>query len=83
LYYKYNAKVIKMSTTVTVRLSDKLAKELSDIAKITERPKSFFIQKALENYLREQAELQIALDRLRDINDPIISSDEMRKEVGL
>ncbi len=72
-----------MSTTVTVRLSDKLAKELSDIAKITERPKSFFIQKALENYLREQAELQIALDRLRDINDPIISSDEMRKEVGL
>ena len=72
-----------MSMTITVRLPDKIAKELSDIAKLTERPKSFFIQKALENYLREQAELQIALDRLRDINDPIISVDEMRKEVGL
>jgi len=71
-----------MSITVTVRLPDKLAEELSDIAKITERPKSYFIQKALENYLREQAELQIALDRLREINDPVISVDEMRKEVG-
>ena len=72
-----------MSTTITVRLPDKLAMELSEIAKTTERPKSFFIQKALENYLRDQAELQIALDRLRDINDPVISIDEMRKEVGL
>ncbi len=72
-----------MSTTITVRLPDKLAKELSEIAKITERPKSFFIQKALENYLRDQAELQIALDRLRDINDPVISIDEMREEIGL
>ena len=72
-----------MSTTITVRLPDKLAKELSEIAKTTERPKSFFIQKALENYLRDQAELQIALDRLRDINDPVISIDEMREEIRL
>lgn len=72
-----------MSTTITVRLPDKIAKELSEIAKTTERPKSFFIQKALENYLRDQAELQIALDRLRDINDPVISIDEMREEIGL
>ena len=72
-----------MSTTITIRLPDKLAKELSEIAKTTERPKSFFIQKALENYLRDQAELQIALDRLRDINDPVISIDEMREEIRL
>ena len=68
---------------ITVRLPDKLAKELSNISRITERPKSYFIQKALENYLNEQAELQIALDRLRDISDPIISLEEMRKEIGL
>jgi RHH-type rel operon transcriptional repressor/antitoxin RelB len=72
-----------MSTTLTVRLSDNLAKELASLAETTERPKSYFIQKALENYLNEQAELQIALDRMRDINDPVISSDEMRKEIGI
>jgi len=69
--------------TFSVRLPNKLAKELENISKATERPKSFFIQKALELYLREQADLQLALDRLRDTNDPTVSMSDMRKELGL
>ena len=69
--------------TLSVRLPNKLAKELENISKATERPKSFFIQKALELYLREQADLQLALDRLRDTNDPTVSMSDMRKELGL
>ncbi len=72
-----------MSTTITVRLPDKLAEELANISKLTERPKSYFVQKALENYLNEQAQLQIALDRLRDINDPVITIKDVKKEIGL
>ena len=71
------------SMTFSVRLPNKLAKELENISKATERPKSFFIQKALELYLREQADLQLALDRLRDTNDPTVSMSDMRKELGL
>ncbi len=72
-----------MSTALSVRLPDKLAKELDSIAVATERSKSFLVQKALESYLKDQADLQIALDRLRDTSDPIISIEKMRKEIGL
>jgi RHH-type rel operon transcriptional repressor/antitoxin RelB len=72
-----------MSIALSVRLPDKLAQELSDIASATERSKSFLIQKALENYLSDQADLQVSLDRLRDTSDSIISIEEMRKEIDL
>jgi len=72
-----------MSTAISVRIPDGLASELSSIAKETERPKSFHVQKALEAYLKEFADLQIAIDRLNDASDPAISLDDMRKELGL
>jgi len=40
-----------MSKAISIRLTDDLASKLSDIAKETERPKSFHVQKALEAYL--------------------------------
>ena len=72
-----------MSISVSVRIPDKLAKELNSIAHATERSRSFLILKALEAYLAEQADLQIALDRLRDATDPVISIDEMRNELEI
>ena len=72
-----------MSIALSVRLPDSLAKELNNVALTTERPKSFLVQKALESYLHDQADLQIGLERLRDPLDPVISIDEMGKEIGL
>ena len=72
-----------MSTAISVRISDILASKLLSIAQETERPKSFHIQKALEAYLEELADLQIAIDRLHDTSDPVISLSTMRKELEL
>jgi RHH-type rel operon transcriptional repressor/antitoxin RelB len=72
-----------MSTAVSVRLPKDLAKRLNGIAKETERPRSFIIQKAIEAYIEDVADLQIALDRLHDTSEPIVSSKEMRKSLGL
>ena len=72
-----------MSKAVSVRIPDELASRLSEIAKETERPKSFHIQKALEVYLAELADLQIALDRLQDTSDTTLALDEMRNELEL
>ncbi|MFO7950294.1 MAG: ribbon-helix-helix domain-containing protein [Candidatus Fermentibacteraceae bacterium] len=72
-----------MSKSVSVRLPEELAKELAELAKESERSRSFLIQKALEAYLEDQADLQISMDRLHDPTDPIISVDEMRTEIGL
>jgi len=72
-----------MSKALSVRVADELALKLSEIAEDTERPKSFHVQKALEAYLSEIADLQVAYDRLHDTADTIISVDEMRKELEL
>jgi len=72
-----------MSKALSVRVTDELALKLSEIAEDTERPKSFHVQKALEAYLSEIADLQVAYDRLHDTTDTIISVDEMRKDLEL
>ena len=72
-----------MGTAISVRIPDELASKLSEIAKETERPKSFHIQKALEAYLAELADLQVALDRLHDTSDPVISIQDIRDELEL
>ena len=70
-------------TTISVRVTDTLAGMLENVAKETERSKSFIIQKALETYLKDYADLQIALDRLRDTSDAVVTSKDMRKSLGL
>ncbi len=70
-----------MSTPMSVRIPEPMAKELDQVAKSTERSRSYHVQKALESYLEEQADLQIALDRLRDVKDPVVSLKDMKKLV--
>lgn len=72
-----------MSTAISVRLPDSVARKLGRVAKESERSKSFVVQKAVETYLEEFADLQVALDRLRDTSDPVVSSKDMRKSLGL
>lgn len=72
-----------MSKAISVRIPDDLASKLSEIAKETERSKSFHIQKALEVYVAELADLQIAADRLHDTSDAVLTLDEMRRELEL
>lgn len=71
-----------MSTPLSVRLSDATAKALEELAKATDRPKTYFIEKALESYLAEHADYHVALDRLRDKDDPIVSSAALRKRIA-
>jgi RHH-type rel operon transcriptional repressor/antitoxin RelB len=72
-----------MSKAISIRIPDDLASKLSNIAEETERPKSFHVQKALETYLAEMADLQVALDRLHDTSDRVVTTDDMRKELEL
>ncbi len=72
-----------MSKIISIRISDEIEEKLSKIARETERAKSFHIKKAIENYLDQFADYQIALDRLNDKDDKIISSEEVRKLLGV
>lgn len=72
-----------MSTPISFRISEDLAKRLDSIVKETERPRSYIIQKALESYLEDYADLQIALDRLHNKTDEVVSGKELRNTLGL
>jgi RHH-type rel operon transcriptional repressor/antitoxin RelB len=72
-----------MNTAISVRLPKELTDQLDSIARETERSRSYIIQKALEFYIADYADLQVALDRLHDKTDPIISGRELRKSLGL
>jgi RHH-type transcriptional regulator, rel operon repressor / antitoxin RelB len=72
-----------MNAAISVRLPKALADQLNNIAKETERPRSFIIQKALESYIEDYADLQVALDRLHDKTDLVISGKDLRKSLGL
>lgn len=72
-----------MSKAISIRIPDELAEQLTTISRETERPRSFIIQKALESYIEDYADLQIALDRLHDKSDPIITQEELKESLGL
>ncbi len=72
-----------MSTAISVRLPEYLAQELGEVAKEADRSKSYLIQKAIEAYLGDLADLQVSMDRLRDTTDPIVTLEDMRTELGL
>ncbi len=72
-----------MTVSVSLRLPEDLLKALDRLSGKTERSRTYLMRKALESYLSEAADYQIALDRLRDKDDPIISSAEMRRRLGV
>ena len=72
-----------MSTAISVRLPEKLAMDIDEITLETERARSFHIQKAVGMYIKENADLQIALDQLNDPADPVISLQEMSNKLEL
>lgn len=72
-----------MSKIITIRLSEEISDKLNDLSHEIRRNKSFIIKSALEQYLEEYADYQIALDRLKDKQDELITSEDLRKELGI
>jgi RHH-type transcriptional regulator, rel operon repressor / antitoxin RelB len=72
-----------MSTLISLRLPDNLLKPLEKLSESSERPRTYLIKKAVENYLEEYEDYQIALHRLHDKNDDVISLAQLRKKLGL
>ncbi|MCI0469681.1 MAG: ribbon-helix-helix domain-containing protein [Nitrospirae bacterium] len=68
---------------LAVRLDEEIESRLEKLAKETHRPKSYYVREAVRLYLDEQEDYEIALSRLHDHSDKIISSIEMRKRLGL
>ena len=71
-----------MPVPISLRLPSTIHEQLEEIAAESDRTKSYLIRKAIERYLEEYADYRIALDRLHDKDDEIISSKELRKRLA-
>ena len=72
-----------MEKTLSVRLPGELMVVLDRVADEVDRPRSYLIRKAIEAYVDEYAEYQVALDRLRNKDDKSVTGKELRQRLGL
>lgn len=72
-----------MTTLISMRLPESVLKPLDKLSLDSERPRTYLIIKALENYLSDYEDYRIALERLHDKDDAVISPASLRKKLGV
>lgn len=68
---------------MSLRLPEDLAKRLEDLAKSIDRPKTYIIKKALQEYFEEYEDYLTALERLNNKDDRVIGEKELKEILGL
>ena len=68
-----------MSEAVSVRLPEELARKLDELAEVLDRPKTYLVTKALREYLAEYEDYLVAMHRLNDKNDDVVTEKELVK----
>ena len=67
---------------IAVRIPIDIEKKLDQLAAKTNRTKSYYVRKAIEEFLEDEADYMIAMERIQK-NNPRISLDELEKKLGL
>ncbi len=73
-----------MSSILNMRLAEEDAARLDNLAKKTNRPKSFYVRKLIHDYLDEIEDIYLsekALEELRAGTERTYSTDDVRKEI--
>ena len=66
---------------ITARVPDELVEALDAAAEDLKRSRADIIRQALERYLEDYDDLEVALQRLRDPADPVLDWDRVRREL--
>jgi transposase len=66
---------------ITARVPDELVEALDAAAENLKRSRADIIRQALERYLEDYDDLEVALERLRDPADPVLDWDRVRHEL--
>ena len=72
-----------MTTLKAFRLPVSLTQKLSGLAKTTHRSETFYVTEALNHYLEDYVDAQIAKDRFNDPKSKIISGKELRQRLNV
>ncbi len=70
-----------MKKNISLSFDEELIKKIDDICRVSERTKSWFVEKAVENYLEEINDVEVALKRSQDLDSEFITEDELKKNL--
>ena len=71
-----------MSTVVATRFSDELLAALDEVARELHRSRAEVVRRAVEVFVSEHADYQIALERLNDPTDAPVTTEQMWRALG-
>ena len=66
---------------ITARLPDTVVDALDAVASRLKRSRAEIVRQAIERYLEDFDDLSVAIERLRDPNDPVMDWDQVRREL--
>lgn len=82
-----DAKPLKKGAVMNIlkafRLDESLVERLAKLAQGTHRTEKFYVEEALRYYFAEYEDCQIAKDRFNDPKSKVLTSQEMRKRLGV
>ncbi|MBE3114253.1 MAG: ribbon-helix-helix domain-containing protein [Candidatus Hydromicrobium sp.] len=67
-----------MRKNISFSLDEELIKKINEISRVSERTKSWLVKNAIENYLEEIEDVEIAHQRSLDSEDSFISERELK-----
>ncbi len=72
-----------MNVLKAFRLEGSLVVKLARLAQGTHRTEKFYVEEALKQYFAEYEDCQIAKDRFNDPKSKVLTSQELRKRLGV
>ncbi|MDI6757872.1 MAG: ribbon-helix-helix protein, CopG family [Endomicrobiia bacterium] len=67
-------------SVIPLRIENDMEKQLGRIAHELRRPKSYIIREAIREYINDTIDYEIALSRMKDKNDEILTSREFKNK---
>jgi RHH-type rel operon transcriptional repressor/antitoxin RelB len=72
-----------MPSNISMRIPEDVLSELDELASLLGRSRSSLINEAISTYITEYNDYLLALHRLLDKDDEIISSSGLRESLGI
>lgn len=72
-----------MPSNISMRIPEEVLSELDELASLLGRSRSSLINEAVSTYVTEYSDYLLALHRLLDKDDDIITSAVLRKSLGI
>jgi predicted transcriptional regulator len=72
-----------MKKNVSISFDEKKLEKIEEICRISERTRTWLITKAVDNYLEDLEDAEIAFERTFTDKSDYLTEEELKKELGL